>query len=218
MGKCVSLIGKKFNRLTVIKRVGSDKYGNIKWLCICDCGNTTIVAGNELKRGGVKSCGCFRKQFAKQRASSVALHKKHGKRQTRLYTIWEGIKQRCYNEHSINYNNYGGRGIKVCDEWSNSFESFYNWAIQNGYEESLTIDRINNEDGYNPNNCRWVSNLEQQNNRRNNIQISHFNKTQSLSKWAKELNIPYHILYYNIKHGLSLQQIVDKLNKKKGVI
>lgn len=214
MSKCIDLVGKKFNKLTIVKRVNNDKHGNSCWLCKCDCGNTTIVPANELKRDGVKSCGCFRKQFAKQRASAIKLHKKHGKQQTRLYNIWAGMKQRCYYRYSIGYKNYGGRGITICDEWLNSFENFYIWAIQNGYKDNLTIDRINVNDNYQPSNCQWVDNLEQQNNRRNNIKIFYSNKTQSLSDWARELKIPYHILYYNTKKGYSLQQIIDKLNRK----
>lgn len=150
------LSGKRFGNLTVIKRVNNSKNNKPQWLCKCDCGNFRIVRSDNLKSGRIISCGC--KNICKQ----------HRKRYTRLYTIWDDMKTRCYNSNSPNYKYYGKLGVSICEEWKNNFESFYNWAMSNGYEDSLTIDRINPFANYEPSNCRWATYEEQAANKRKN--------------------------------------------------
>lgn len=157
------LTGMRFGYLTVLSKDESLKYKHqthTTWLCLCDCGNTTIVRGYCLRNGHTQSCGCLGRE---KRLKSAT---KHGQSETRLYAIWHAMKQRCFNPNHKNYVDYGGRGIKVCEEWKNDFQAFYDWAMANGYEESLSIDRINNDGNYEPQNCRWVTMKEQCNNRR----------------------------------------------------
>ena len=164
------LTGKKFNKLLVLKRTGTDKRRNAIWLCQCDCGNLKEISSPILKSKTTISCGCLRKENAhKLGKSKYSDRTKHGKRYTRLYSIWCGMKQRCYYKKSENYKNYGGRNIKVCNEWKTNFEIFYNWAINNGYEENLTLDRIDVNGNYEPFNCRWVTWKVQANNKRQNV-------------------------------------------------
>lgn len=158
MGKTKDLKGLRFGKLTVVEYQGirmPDR--RAVWLCACDCGGSIQTTTNMLMRGKVASCGCRRKE---------GLHRTHGGRHTRLYTIWKGMKNRCYNPKQAHYDNYGGRGITICDEWLNSFEQFQNWAIANGYQDDLTIDRIDNDKGYSPDNCRWTTYFDQIHNRR----------------------------------------------------
>lgn len=183
MSKFVDLTGQKFNHLTPIKYLGE-----MKWLCRCDCGNETIVRTQNLKRNISKSCGCLAKKNAF----------KHGLHQTRLYRIWAHMKERCYSSTCIDYKNYGGRGITICKEWLSDFKIFYKWAYDNGYTDNLTIDRINNNKGYCPTNCRWVDKTIQANNTRQNHYITYKNKTQSLADWAREYNINQGTLYSRI--------------------
>ena len=177
MAKLKDLTGQKFGRLTVIERSGNSNCRKTMWLCKCDCGNELTVVGENITNGRTKSCGCLRKERA------------HGKSDTRLHRIWTGMKTRCYNPNHHEAHNYSGRGIAVCDEWKNSFTAFYAWAVKNGYADNLTLDRIDNDKGYSPDNCRWVTLREQNSNRRNNHLITHNGKTQTISQWAAELGI-----------------------------
>lgn len=164
MGTLVDLTGQKFGRLTVIKRVENNKYGALYWLCQCDCGKFVKVRGSRLKDGSSKSCGCYQKDLIREICKSRTIYKGIYKQLIRVY--W-AMHARCYNKNTNRYKNYGGRGIKICDEWLNSHLSFCEWAVNNGYQKGLTIDRIDVNKNYSPSNCRWVDYKTQANNKTN---------------------------------------------------
>lgn len=173
--KIQDLTGKKFNRLTVLKF--SHTKGYVKyWLCRCDCGNEKVISGTHLKSGKIKSCGCFLKEKLIER------NFKHGKTNTRLFRIWQHIKNRCKDK---NNKYYKGRGIKICQQWLDDFKCFYDWAITNGYQDNLTIDRIDVNGNYEPSNCRWITLKEQARNKRNNVYVTYNNETHTLSEWSE---------------------------------
>lgn len=182
------LTGNRYGKLTVVKRVYKDGERKTHWLCKCDCGNETVVSSDNLKNGHTKSCGCLRVETSKVSLTT------HGLSKTRLYKIYKGMKERTMKEYNKKYKNYGGRGIKICDEWLNDFKTFYEWAISNGYEEGLTIDRIDVNGNYEPSNCRWATIKEQQNNRRNNHNITYNGETHTMKQWAEKLGINYKTL------------------------
>lgn len=167
-------------------------YRSSQWVCLCDCGKISTVRSCYLKSGAIKSCGCLKVDHPNRTT--------HGKKDTRIYYIWSAMKQRCLNPNSRNYSNYGGRGITVCEDWKYSFENFYNWSLGNGYNDNLSIDRIDNNLGYCPENCRWTDGHTQANNTRHNKMLTHNGKTRTMSEWSKETGIKY-------------QKIKDRLNK-----
>lgn len=197
--KRLDLKDKKFHKLLVIGKAENQKHKTM-WKCLCDCGNITFVTTSNLKANRVKSCGCLRIDQLVERSTT------HNKRHISLYEIWKGIKQRCFNPKSKAYKNYGGRGIIMCEDWKNNFEEFYNWSISNGYVKGLTIDRIDNNSNYCPNNCRWVSRLEQANNKRNTIYLTINNKTDSLSNWLRFYNVNRSTYMTRIKYGKTPEQ------------
>lgn len=153
------MIGQNFGRLIVIGGAGRDKKRNILWRCICDCGTGTVAAGYRLRKGETRSCGCL------QRETTVERNTRHGLCGSRLYSIWSNMLSRCGNDKNPQFSDYGGRGISVCEEW-HDFTKFADWALANGYSDCLTIDRVINDDGYSPRNCRWATAFQQSRNKR----------------------------------------------------
>lgn len=175
MGKFVDLTGRKFGRLTVIKRAGYYKK-EIMWRCKCDCGKEVDVIGGSLKRGNTKSCGCLHNEVVN----------KYGFVDERLYRIWADMKTRCNNPNFKHFKHYGGRGIRICKSWENSFLAFSEWALEHGYLDNLTIDRIDVNGDYEPSNCRFITIQEQQWNKRGNIFVA-YNGEQYTLKQLSEL-------------------------------
>lgn len=202
--RLIDLTGKKFGRLTVIKRA-EDKKGKTYWHCRCECGKEKNVCASHLTSGKIVSCGCS----SVDRISE--LNKTHGMSNIRIYNIWTGIKNRCYNKNHITYKNYGGRGITVCQEWLDDFMNFYEWAMNNGYSDELSIDRIDVNGNYEPSNCRWATAKEQGNNRRTNIFIEVCGTKKSLKAWCDCLGLDYKHEYEKYKWN---NEISKELNRK----
>lgn len=197
-----NLEGQQFGKLTVIKKAYEREYKGKKrtmWLCRCECGKECYVTTSNLTSGNTKSCGCMKIEKLKKRAT-------HGMSRSRLYRIWHGIKDRCFNPHNKKTHRYMGRGITVCDEWL-KFENFYKWATENGYDDTLTIDRIDNDGNYCPENCRWASNDVQQNNRCTNHMVTYNGETKSLKDWSRAIGIGYRCLLKRINE---LKWSIDK--------
>lgn len=158
MGKIINLVGRKFGKLKVLRHCGRERI--VKWKCLCECGNIKIIRGGDLKAGKIKSCGCSRYD------SLIKRNTTHGQSKTRLYRIWRGLFKRCYNKNSTDFKNYGARGISIYQNWKKNFIKFYNWSYENGYKDNLTIERVNNDKGYYPSNCKWITKKEQSANKR----------------------------------------------------
>ena len=165
------IIGSNFGRLTVLKYNGAVKatkgYKHF-YTCKCECGNDKEIQRHMLLNGKTKSCGCINKEMNKELHENNRKYE-NAKEGDRILTTWRNMKSRCYNPSNKSFKDYGGRGISICQEWLESFDSFYNWAIENGYKDDLTIDRINVNGNYEPSNCRWATRLEQNNNTRKTL-------------------------------------------------
>lgn len=194
MPKKIELAGKRFGKIKVLSRKGVEK-GSVIWNCVCDCGKEIEISTSRLNFGNVNSCGCVKRQRAIERNTT------HGKSNTRLYEIWVGMKKRCYNPKCKAYERYGGRGITVCQEWLDDFINFYNWALGNGYSDTLSIDRIDVNGNYEPNNCRWASDKEQGRNQRKTIYFTLFQIEKSLSEWCEYAEVKYMRAYQRMKNG-----------------
>lgn len=194
------LTNRRFGRLTV---KAFNHFGNngAYWLCVCDCGREKVVRGSHLTSGNVKSCGCLRREVLDSTT--------HGLSRSRLYNIWASIKKRCLCLNNKDYNRYGGRGITVCDEWM-KFEPFKNWAISNGYDDALTIDRIDNNSDYCPENCRWITSKYQSRNRRNNKTITYNGETHCISEWAEIKGLSHSVISARIKKGWVIEKVLNQ--------
>lgn len=190
-----NLTGQTFGELTVIERADDHVCPSGQhirmWKCVCSCGNITNVSSRNLQTGNTKSCGC----------KSTERKTKHGLWGSRIYKIWYGIRGRCYNAKSPNYSTYGGRGIIMCDEWKNDFMAFYKWSIEHGYDDNLSIDRIDVNGNYCSDNCRWVDRLTQENNKRNTNYVTYKGETKPLAVWCRELNLKHSLVSSRIQKG-----------------
>jgi len=183
-----NMIGRRYTRLVVLRENGHNKYGMRMFECQCDCGNIVNVPISSLQNGTTKSCGCIRNKYGYSPVKN-----------SKLYKVWTSMKERCSNPNDKAYHNYGGRGIIVCDLWKNDYGCFMDWAYQNGYREGLTLDRINNNGPYSPDNCRWTTRIEQSNNIRNNRWITYNNETHTISQWARNIGIKPNTLQLRLK-------------------
>ena len=214
MSKTEDLTGRRFGSLTVIRRSEDYVQGNgrrrAKWLCLCDCGTEKEIIGENLRCGKTLSCGCFQKKKASDSLT------KHGETDTRLYNVWCAMKRRCNNSSVPEYKNYGGRGIKVCDEWNREYGEFKEWALREGYDDNLprgvcTLDRIDVNGNYEPDNCRWVTQKHQMNNVRYNVNIEYGGCNHTLAEWANIFGIKYATLRERIfNYGYTFEEAVTK--------
>lgn len=195
--------GDRFTRLVVINQLDNKHFA--QFVCKCDCGNVIIAKACDLRNGVVKSCGCLAKEIREKGCP------KHNLYYTRLNKIYDAMKRRCFNHNHIYYNNYGGRGITICDEWlgRNGFVNFYSWATNNGYKDNLSIDRIDNNKNYSPENCKWSTTMEQQHNKRNNVKYHYNNEYLTAPELARKYNISLSTLNHRIKKGMEIKQAIE---------
>ena len=212
------LTGREFDRLKVIRYIPASEregYGKKKdsrvWLCECSCGNTVRLRTQQLTHGKARSCGCYCKDVFRKR---IEENRTHGKKNTRLYRIWGDMKDRCFNQSAKDYPRYGGKGVNICEQWVNDFQSFYDWSIKNGYSDNLTLDRIDNNGNYEPDNCRWATMKEQCRNRSNTLIIEYKGEKRPLSEWCEILNIDYHSAHWRLKNGWSVQKSFETPTRK----
>ena len=199
----IDLTGKRFGRLIVTGFAEKRGKKTLCWDCKCDCGKTKIILGASLKNGATQSCGCYNREIATKKSTT------HGLSKHPLYRVWKAVKRRCYNKDTDAYQNYGGRGIIICDEWRDDFQAFYGWAMANGYKEGLTIDRINNNGNYEPCNCRWITRKEQNNNTRRNVLIEYKGKTNTVTEWCTILNVKYAAVVRRLRRGWSIERALE---------
>lgn len=192
---------KRFGRVVVIRRT-IGKNGSYKYLCKCDCGKVFETWGGCLKTGDTKSCGCLNDEKRRGR-------KTHGKSKSRLYSIYSSMKQRCYNTKLRAYKRYGGRGITICKEWENSFNSFQSWAESNGYKEDLTIERIDNNGNYEPSNCKWANKKEQARNRNTSKRLEYKGQIYTYAEWGEFKGLTSSIISARIRNGWSIEKTLE---------
>lgn len=185
------LTGQRFGKLTVLERASNGNHKQTRWLCRCDCGNERIVQARSLKSGNTKSCGCLQKEKTTT----------HGQARTRLYATWRSMRYRCSNPHHRSYKWYGGKGIKVCKEWDDSFDAFHDWAVSHGYTDNLTIDRIDASKDYEPSNCRWITMSEQQRNKETTHWLTYKGVAKPLITWIEEFGLNESTVRGRIAYG-----------------
>ena len=208
MPRHIDLTGLRFGKLVVLRRAENRK-GRVCWECECECGRKLVTRGDNLTSGRTQSCGCY------NRARSSSAHTRHGESDTRIYNIWRKMKSRCATKIGRTFKDYGGRGITVCQEWLDSFEAFRDWALENGYRDDLTIDRKNNDGDYCPENCRWITNQEQQNNRRDNHLLEYKGETHTITEWARKQGISENALVHRIQRGWDIERALLTPTAKK---
>lgn len=192
--KLSDLTGMRFGRLTVLRQTESDKKGNARWLCKCDCGQEKIVLGYSLK-SRTRSCGCIQKEVTSKRA------KKHGLYDTHIYNTWRRMKERCKNPNNKSFKDYGGRGIMIHPDWE-EFLCFYDWSNENGYKEGLSIERINVNGNYEPSNCKWIPLDQQRDNKRDTVYIEINGETRIIKEWAQLSGVKESTIRWRYSNGI----------------
>ena len=205
----IDLTGKRFGRLVVIRPSARDKYGSVVWECKCDCGMICHKRGALLRKGSTKSCGCLAREI------SSSVHRSHGDTGTKLYKMWRGMHDRCKSGKGSHFKNYKNRGITVCTEWEKDYSAFKKWAINNGYTEGLTIDRIDNNKGYSPDNCRLVNNIVQANNKRTNKLIEYDGEIHTIAEWERKIGWLSRTLRDRLRHGWDVERAMTQPKKEK---
>lgn len=208
-GKIIDLTGEKYGKLTVLKMVERNSSNKVQWLCQCECGNLKKVTAGHLRSGHTKSCGCYNLE------SSISANITHGGKGTRLYNIWCDMRKRCNNPSVKHYSRYGGRGISVCPEWMNDFNSFRDWSMKNGYSDNLTLDRIDNDGNYCPDNCRWATRSTQNNNTSRCHVITVNGISKNIAQWSAYLGIKRFRIDSAYKHGKDLEMYIRELIQKQ---
>lgn len=183
-----------------------------KCKCQCDCGKICIKSYNSLRDGKSRSCGCLKSENSSSRA--LLWNMKHGWSRTKLYKSWRDMKYRCEDAKRERYQSYGGRGISVCKEWSESFEAFRNWALENGYHVGLTIDRIDVNGNYEPSNCRWATKEEQSKNKQNTRWVTAFGETKTVREWEEKYGIKGKTIIARISSGWENEDAVSRPVRK----
>lgn len=223
MANSKDLVGQRFGRLVVIKRLPSVRTGNSvrsNWFCQCDCGNTHKVTTKELTSGHVCSCGCYHKEVSSKVATRTNTTHNLTKEEYNLYSRWKAIKQRCYNPNNIAYKNYGGRGIKMCDEWYNDPRKFVEWCKDNGIKQGFDIDRIDVNGDYEPSNCRSLTRSENSKNKRNVILVSVNGIKKTMSEWNRIVGYAHSSLQrlYRRCGENAVVERIESLLSKKGIV
>lgn len=208
MAELIDISGMEFERCVALKHVSGGRCG-AKYLFRCECGKQFVARSNDVRKGRVKSCGCVNRREVKEKTT------KHGFYKHPIYQAWSHIKQRCYNPNCKEYEHYGGRGITMCDDWLNNPVEFINWSFDNGWEKGLTIDRIDNDKGYYPDNCRWVSMEVQENNKSDNHYYLYNGESKTLSQIARENNVSRNSLYYRVNvKNMSIEKALEILKSQ----
>lgn len=201
-----NITAQRFGRLIASGPIGKNKHNKMIWLCQCDCGNTTTVLTSHLLSGNTASCGCHGRTLAFTHKMSYAA----------IYKTWDGMRTRCNNPKSPNYKNYGARDIKVCDEWLHSFEAFYDHVSQlQGYgTKGLSLDRINNSQGYFNGNVRWATSKEQHRNTRQTRMITFLGRTQCVADWSAEIGVSSTGIRYRLRAGWNIEKTLTTPSAK----
>lgn len=210
--------GKKFGKLTVLRTVRIDrgKYGKLMWETRCECGNIHIVSPTDVVKGKCQSCGCFHDTRCTERATKFKHLVKDNKR---LYSIYNGIKKRCFNKNEPRYKDYGGRGITMCREWRTDFDAFADWAFANGYTEELTIERIDVNGNYCPENCKWITRAAQRENRRDTVWVVYKGERIQLYKLCERLGLCYDTMNDRIvKRKWDIERAIETPTERKKIV
>lgn len=231
MPKINDLTQMRFGRLTAIKKIKKpigSKDRHCLWECLCDCGNKTVVRTDKLKNGEVRSCGCYKTEMAVERIAEYNIERlkikpseeeiRSRRQRKRIYNIYKKMIERCYDEKSGKYRNYGLKGVTVCDDWKNSFESFYKWAINSNYQDNLSIDRVDVFGNYEPSNCRWATMKEQANNRRKTVYLSIGCDRITLSNIRDVTGIGYKTLWHRHNKGWTTEELLQPLHYRRKAV
>lgn len=199
-----NIAGKRYGKLSVVRRSGEKS-----WLCVCDCGKVlAAIHSSNLYSGNTRSCGC-----AKRARDARSLSGKC----KRLYQVWYAMKLRCNDKKDYHYPWYGERGISVCSEWE-SYDRFVDWAMSSGYTDDMTIDRVDNDKGYSPDNCRWATRIQQANNTSRNVKLNHNGEDHTMAEWARIKNMPYSMLKKRIRRGWSADKALTEPSVRQEIL